>query len=159
ITAAVYSIVANSKILFSLLGSNYKLSGGSIAHIGVAMMLIGMLFSSGYSNIISLNNSGLLLIKEASDEFNQENVLLWLNEPRQMQEYELVYKGQYIESSDFPDYIDRTWIRPTPDPAVVVARQPVQAKNKTYFEKGDSIRIHPENTYFRVDYYKGDAFQ
>src|SRR5690606_19118444 len=159
ITAAVYSIVANGKILINLLNSNYKLAGGSIAHIGVAMMLIGIMFSSGYSSVISLNNSGLLLIREASDEFNQENVLLWLNEPRQMQEYELVYKGQYIESADFPDYIERTLVRPTPDPAVVVARQPLQAKNRTYFEKGDSIRIHPENTYFRVDYYKGEDFQ
>jgi len=123
------------------------------------MMLIGIMFSSGYSNVISLNNSGLLLTREASDEFNQENVLLWLNEPRQMQEYELVYKGQYIESADFPDYIERTLVRPTPDPAVVVARQPLQAKNRTYFEKGDSIRIHPENTYFRVDYYKDEDFQ
>lgn len=159
ITASVYSIVANGKILINLLNSNYKLAGGSIAHIGVAMMLIGIMFSSGYSSVISLNNSGLLLIKEASDEFNQENVLLWLNEPRQMQEYELVYKGQYIESADFPDYIERTMVRSTPDPAVVVARQPLEAKNRTYFEKGDSIRIHPENTYFRVDYYRGDDFQ
>lgn len=159
ITAAIYSIVANSKILLGVLKSNYKLSGGSIAHIGVAMMLIGIMFSSGYSSVISLNNSGLLLIKEASDEFNQENVLLWLNEPRQMQEYELVYKGQYIESSAIPEYIDRTWIRPTFDPAIVVARQEIKVKDKVYFNKGDSIRIHPENTYFKVDYRKDGEHQ
>lgn len=159
ITASLYSIVANGKILLNVLKSNYKLSGGSIAHIGVAMMLIGIMFSSGYSSVISLNNSGLLLIKEASDEFNQENVLLWLNEPRQMQEYELVYKGQYVESSAVPGYIERAILRPTHDPAIMVARKEIKAKNKVYFDKGDSIRIHPENTYFKVDYRKDGEHQ
>ena len=153
-TAATYSIVANGKILWRVLQSNYKLSGGSIAHIGVAMILIGIMFSSGYSKVISLNNSGLLLIKEASDDFNQENVLLWLNEPRQMQDYELVYEGQYVEPLEGGDYIEKTFLRPTINPSKGIAREDILVEDRLLYAKGDTVSIYPENTYFKVNYRK-----
>ncbi len=159
ITASTYSIIANGKILMGIFRSNYKLSGGSIAHIGVAMMLIGIMFSSGYSKVISLNNSGLLLFKDASDEFNQENVLLWLNEPRQMQEYELVYKGQYIEPVSGSEYLDKTWLKPTPDPRLTIAKKDIIIEDKKHYSKGDTISIYPESTYFKVDYSKEGQHQ
>ena len=61
LTASIYSITANSAILLRFKQTNMKLSGGSIAHIGIGLMLIGILFSSGYSKILSKNNTGLLL--------------------------------------------------------------------------------------------------
>ena len=60
LTASIYSITANSAILLRFKRTNMKLSGGSIAHIGIGLMLIGILFSSGYSKILSKNNTGLL---------------------------------------------------------------------------------------------------
>ena len=44
--SGIYSIVANAKILIDLLkAGSYKLTGGTVAHIGIAMMLIGIMFS------------------------------------------------------------------------------------------------------------------
>jgi hypothetical protein len=43
--ASVFIILSNVKVLSSLLKLNPKLSGGAFAHIGVGMMLIGILFS------------------------------------------------------------------------------------------------------------------
>ncbi len=108
LTASIYSIFANGKILISVARSNIKLSGGSIAHIGVAMMLIGILFSSGYSKILSKNNTGLLWSKEFPDEVNQNNLLLFLNEPRQMAGYSLNYKGlrKLTKNSGYVDIND-----------------------------------------------------
>lgn len=158
-TASIYSIVANGKILMGIFRSNYKLSGGSIAHMGIAMILIGIMFSSGYSKVISLNNSGLLLFNDASDEFNQENVLLWLNEPRQMQEYELIYKGQYVEPVSGGDYIEKSLLKPTPEARLAIASNDIIIEDEKKYSKGDTITIYPENTYFKVDYHKDGAHQ
>ena len=46
LVASVYTIVANTSILFNLLKKqSYKLSGGAIAHIGLGMMLLGYAYS------------------------------------------------------------------------------------------------------------------
>ena len=150
--AAIYSVVANFYILFGLKKQNFNLAGGSVAHIGIAMILVGILFSSGYSKVISLNSSGLLYSKNMSDEMNRENVLLWLNEPEKMQQYQLVYKGQYKEIEGVPDYVDKKLLRLTPDPYKVVALGDYYYKGKKHFSKGDSLKTYPENTYFRVEY-------
>ncbi|MCG8390765.1 MAG: cytochrome c biogenesis protein CcsA, partial [Cytophagales bacterium] len=59
--AGTYTVVANAKILINVLKTSPKLSGGAITHIGVGLMLIGVLFSSGYSKVVSLNNTGMLI--------------------------------------------------------------------------------------------------
>ncbi len=65
--ASVFSLFSNLSIFFSVVRNNYRLTGGAIAHIGVAMMLIGILYSSGYSKTISINTSGLLYSKQLSN--------------------------------------------------------------------------------------------
>lgn len=155
LTAGIYSLVANSTILLRLLKKkSFKLAGGSVAHIGIAMMLLGILFSAGYSRVISLNTSGLLFSKDMSDEMNQENVLLFANEPRIMNEYELTYKGQRIELAGIPGFPSRKMVRKTLDDHVVVAIADYLHEGKTVFEKGDTLTILPENTYFEVEYKK-----
>ncbi|MEQ9229696.1 MAG: cytochrome c biogenesis protein CcsA, partial [Cyclobacteriaceae bacterium] len=105
LTASVYSIVSNAFIFVSLAKTNIRLSGGAVAHIGIAMMLIGILFSSGYSNIISTNYTGYVWNDEFPDEVNQNNLLLFQNEPRQMAEYSMLYKGmrKYTKEAGFVD--------------------------------------------------------
>lgn len=152
LTASIYTIVANGKILFGVVQSNFKLSGGAVAHIGVGMILIGIMFSSGYSQVISLNNSGLLLIKDASDEFNQENVLLWLNEPRQMKDYELIYRGPRVEIKGISEYIKKSLVEPTNDPYKVLAKEDIIIDGEKYFNEGDTLETYPENTYYEVQY-------
>lgn len=157
LTAGIYSLVANSTILIRLLKKkSFKLAGGSIAHIGIAMMLLGILFSSGYSTIISLNTSGSLFSKEMSNEMNQENVLLFANEPIIMNEYELTYKGQRVELAGIPGFPPKKLVRKTTDMHKVVAKGEYLHDSKTVFEKGDTLTILPENTYFEVEYKKGD---
>ncbi len=155
--AAIYTVVANFTILFRLKRQNFKLAGGSVAHIGVAMILLGIMFSSGYSKVISLNNSGLLYSREITDEMNRENILLWLNEPEKMQEYELVYKGQFQEVEGVPGYVDKTLFRLTNDPYKVVARADYYAKGKKHFTKGDTLKVYPENTFYQVEYTDADG--
>ena len=155
LTAGVYSLVANSTILIRLLQKKrLRLAGGAVAHIGIALMLLGILFSAGYSRIISLNNSGLLFSKDMSDEMNQENVLLFANEPRTMNEYELTYKGQRIELAGIPGFPSKKLVKKTLDEHTVVAIGEYIHNGRKVFERGDTLTILPENTYFEVEYKK-----
>jgi cytochrome c-type biogenesis protein CcmF len=159
-TVAIYSIVANLKVLTSLSKKSFKLTGGAVAHIGVAMMLIGVMFSSGYSKVVSLNTSGLLYHKDFPDEINRENVLLFADDPRPMQDYELIYKGQAKEAKGFPGYIHNSKLLPVGKPEKAIAREDIFHKNIQYFSKGDTLEVNPENTYFEVLYRnkKGEEF-
>ncbi|MEQ8581119.1 MAG: cytochrome c biogenesis protein CcsA [Marinoscillum sp.] len=157
LTASVYSIFANGKILISVARSNIKLSGGSIAHIGVAMMLIGILFSSGYSKILSKNNTGLLWSKEFPDEVNQNNLLLFLNEPRQMAGYSLNYKGLRKLTKN-AGYVDINDIEGAISPLQLVMGNESRTSTDVLLKKGDTIAIiNPENSYFEIEYSKLDG--
>ncbi|MEM9895234.1 MAG: cytochrome c biogenesis protein CcsA, partial [Bacteroidota bacterium] len=139
--ASMYSIFANLKILQGILKRNVKLSGGSVTHIGVAMMLIGILFSSGYSTILSKNYTSMVWSRDFPEEVNRDNLLLFLNEPRQMQEYSMVYKGVRKWTRE-NGYVDVNDLRPTSDPLKVV-----ELENK------DTLTlINPENSYFEIEY-------
>jgi cytochrome c-type biogenesis protein CcmF len=160
LTAGIYSIVANTTILLGIAKGNFSLAGGSVAHIGVAMILIGIMFSSGFSKVISLNESGLLIFRDPSGELakeNLENVVLWLNEPRAMQEFELKYKGPRIEVAGFPGYLKHKQVQLTRDPYRVVAAEDLYSKGRKYFSKGDTLKINPENTYYEVEYVQNNG--
>jgi cytochrome c-type biogenesis protein CcmF len=158
LTAGLYSIVANGKILFRVWKSNYKLSGGSIAHIGIAMVLIGILFSSGYSKIVSINYTGMAWNSDFPDDINKKNLLLFLNEPRQMGDYSLNYKGLRKIVKGVPGYVQVNLLEETSNPVLSVATKEIKIDDKTYFEEGDTVRIkNQENTYFEIEYKKADG--
>jgi cytochrome c-type biogenesis protein CcmF len=155
LTAGIYSLIANSTILLRLLKKqSFRLAGGAIAHIGIALMLLGILFSAGYSRVISLNTSGKVFSKDMSDQMNLENVLLFVNEPRTMSDYELTYKGQRVELEGVPGFPPKNLIRKTKDEHIVVAIADYIFNGKTIFEEGDTLTILPENTYYEVEYDK-----
>ncbi|MCS6820405.1 MAG: cytochrome c biogenesis protein CcsA [Microscillaceae bacterium] len=151
--ASIYTIVANATILLNMLRKQtFKLTGGAIAHMGIGLMLIGILFSAGYSKVISKNTTGLLYSKEFPDEMNTDNILLWLNQPTKMGDYYLTYSGTYLDAKKFPTYLKKSWVIATSDPNKVIAKQDIHHEGKTYFKQGDTIQIYPENTYYKVDY-------
>jgi len=96
----------------------------------------------------------LLFSKDMSDEMNQENVLLFVNEPKTMNEYELTYKGKRIELAGVPGFPSRKLIRKTLDDHTVVAIADYIHEGERVFESGDTLTILPENTYFEVEYKK-----
>ena len=155
---SIYAIVANASILINLLRKSPGLSGGSIAHIGIALMLVGILYSSGYSKVVSLNNSGLRLFKESNAEMDRENVLLWLNQPREMGEFTLVYKGPRKEIRGYNQLVNFYDLAPTKEPTRFVLRENLGTDGITAFAKGDTVTIYEENTYYEVEYFKGEEY-
>ncbi len=151
---SLFSLFSNISIFFSVIKNNYRLAGGAIAHIGVALMLIGILYSSGFSKTISLNSSGLLYSKQLSNEQNAENILLFRNDPQRMKEFSLKYKGSRLEAKGYPDYLNKDYLIQLENPELVVTRKDVVYDGEVYYKKGDTIKISPENTYYEVEYTK-----
>ncbi|HEX5171368.1 MAG TPA: cytochrome c biogenesis protein CcsA [Cyclobacteriaceae bacterium] len=150
--AGIFTAIANAKILFSLIKKNPGLSGGAVAHIGVGLMLIGIMASSGYSKVVSLNNTGMLISKEFSDEFNRDNLLLFVNEPRTMAGYEIEYRGECVEPRNKSGYVNKSDIMLTNDPFKVVAKRDISFNGRKLYNAGEEFEIFPENTYYKIEF-------
>lgn len=153
--AGVFTLVANSKILFSLLKTSPGLSGGAVSHIGVGMMLVGIMFSAGYSKVVSLNNTGLQISKEFSKEFNRDNLLLFVNEPRNMWGFDIEYLGERLEPRYHSGFIRKSDIQETDDRDRVIAKFDMVVGKKEYTAK-DTIDIHGENTFYEIQLRRGN---
>jgi cytochrome c-type biogenesis protein CcmF len=158
LTTSLFTVIANSIVLFNVLKSNVRLSGGAIAHTGIGMMLIGILFSSGFSKIVSYNVKGVAFTDDT--EMNKENVLLFRGEPVKMNDLTLTYKGSYFEGKDFPGYIPKENIFPTENISKAVAKKDIIYKDEIYYKAGDTLAINPENSFYEVLFEKdnGESF-
>jgi cytochrome c-type biogenesis protein CcmF len=152
--AGLFTVIANGKILWGILKSSPGLSGGAVAHIGVGLMLVGVLFSSGYSTVVSLNNTGMLISRQLSEEFNRENLLLFVNEPRTMAGYEIEYMGERIEPRFKKGYVEKSHIEYTDDPYTVIAKHDLEFKGRKLFKAGERFEIYPENTFYEIEFRK-----
>jgi cytochrome c-type biogenesis protein CcmF len=158
LTACVFSLVCNGSIIWDLLRKQKaKISGGAITHIGVALMLIGIMYSSGYSKVISLNNSGLLIsnaeaFTNNNNQENKENVMLWLNKPNKMGNYLLTYKGQRIEARELSGYLPKEDLEVLPNDFRAVAQKDIVQDGKTQYKQGDTLEVFTENTFYEIEY-------
>ncbi|HEY9044591.1 MAG TPA: cytochrome c biogenesis protein CcsA [Ohtaekwangia sp.] len=153
--AGIFTIIANGSIAWSVMRSSPGMSGGAIAHIGIGLMLIGVMFSAGYSKIVSLNNTGMLISKEFSQDFNRDNLLLFVHEPRTMWGYDIEYLGERLEPRYHAGYIRKSDVVPTPDKDKVIAKSKLTIGGEVYKPK-DTIEVRGENTFFEIELRKGD---
>lgn len=156
--SGLFALVANGQILIHLIKQKASLSGGATAHLGLAVMLIGILFSAGYSKVVSLNNSGFA-ISNKSEEFtkdnnkeNKENLPLWLGQGAQMQDYLVTYKGRKIALREHAGYFNRKDFELIEGDFRAVALKDIQQNGKEIAKKGDTIIVEPENTYYELEF-------
>ncbi|PKK37816.1 cytochrome C biogenesis protein [Siphonobacter sp. SORGH_AS_0500] len=157
--AAIFSLVVNFSTILTVLKGKWQLSGGAVSHIGIALMLIGVLFSSGYSKVVSQNRSGLIIFndKKVDTKENVDNQLLWMNQPQQLDKYLVTYKGQFLEAREVPGYLPKSWVELIENDFHAVAKQDIVKDGKTYYKKGDTLAVFPENTYYEVEYRQQDG--
>lgn len=78
-----------------------KNMGGSIAHLGFSVLLLGILFSSFNKEVISLNTLGADLGFGTKDpkaqQENRENILLYRNTPVALGNYFAIYRGDSLD--------------------------------------------------------------
>jgi cytochrome c-type biogenesis protein CcmF len=93
--AAIYSVMANAAYIWTGLNGKLKAAGGSIAHLGFALMLAGILISSANKKVISDNRVTGLFLRFAEDpkqkEDPMENLTLVRNEATRLGDYTVTY--------------------------------------------------------------------
>jgi cytochrome c-type biogenesis protein CcmF len=92
--AAVYSVVANASYIRLGLNGKLKAAGGSIAHVGFGLMLVGILLSASKKTVLSINTTGILLnfAPEAKQD-PMENLTLLRGAKTDMGNYWTTYEG------------------------------------------------------------------
>lgn len=94
LVAGVYAVVANILYMFTSLKGRIKNSGGSIAHFGFGLVLVGILLSSGKKEVLSHNTSGISIdFGKGSKEISGENLTLVKGVPMTMGNYKVTYEG------------------------------------------------------------------
>jgi len=118
-------------------------------------MLIGIMFSAGYSRVVSLNNTGLQISKEFSKEFNRDNLLLFIHEPRTMWGFDIEYLGERLEPRYHTGFIRKSDIHQTSDKNLVIAKRDMKIGSKSY-QANDTIRVQGENTFYEIELRRGN---
>jgi len=91
---SIWAFTANLDYLVRILKGNIKHSGSSIAHMGIALILLGALISNVEKQVISRN---MLNVDLGKDFPNNENILLYQGDTLAMGEYYVSYKGKEKE--------------------------------------------------------------
>ncbi|MFI5133541.1 MAG: cytochrome c biogenesis protein CcsA [Chitinophagales bacterium] len=94
VACAVYAIIANAAYIWLGLKGKLNLSGGSIAHVGFGLVLLGILVSSSKKEILSYNTSGIAVnFGEGSKEKSGENLTLVKGMRTDMGKYWVTYES------------------------------------------------------------------
>lgn len=95
--AALFTVLANADILIGLVRRRGRVllsTGGSLAHIGFGLMLLGILFSSGYEQTVSKNFAPGELGAQFPERERLDNVLLVQQQPKFIPGYRVIYRGK-----------------------------------------------------------------
>jgi cytochrome c-type biogenesis protein CcmF len=156
--SSLFSVYANGSILWFLARQKVSIAGGALSHVGLAVMLIGILFSSGYSKVVSLNRSGFAISNKVEqftkddNKENKENLPLWLGQGAQMQDYLVTYKGRKIALRGKPGYYNKKDFEVIEGDFHAVALRDVEADGVSIAKKGDTLVVEPENNYYELEF-------
>ncbi|MES2893819.1 MAG: cytochrome c biogenesis protein CcsA [Bacteroidota bacterium] len=95
--ACIYAIAGNAHYIWKGLNGKFKAAGGSVAHMGFALMIAGMLISSGNKKVISEERFKDFVIEMGVDPLTKkqdnpaENINLVRHVPKKMGAYDVTY--------------------------------------------------------------------
>lgn len=92
VACSVYTIIANAAYIWLGIKGKLKLSGGSVAHVGFGMVLLGILISSSNKEVLSNNINGIPAPLDKSEN-PRENLTLVKGLTVDMSKYSLTYEG------------------------------------------------------------------
>ena len=109
--AAVYSIVANSSYIWLVMKGRVKAAGASVAHVGFALVLLGILISSSKKSVLSYNTTGMSPLKIGDKESPLENITLVKGVSTDMGKYMVTYKGDTLNKNDRKRYYEINFVK------------------------------------------------
>ena len=94
---SIYAVIANTAYIWVGVKGKLLLSGGSIAHLGFGLLLVGILISSSKKEVLSWNTSGIFVpLGENSKERPGENLTLVRGVPTTMGNYNVTYERDSV---------------------------------------------------------------
>ena len=97
IFVAFFAFWGNAEVMWRSARGNLKLAGGAATHIGFAIVVLGIVTSSGLNNPIGRNGAQL--------GASRDNFVISRGETRVIQGYTVTYTGQGIDEKGLPTYI------------------------------------------------------
>jgi len=146
-TLITFTLFANGFILF-LKYDALKNAAGSLAHVGVTVMILGILISQAYQKVLTDTS-------QFKHELNRAgNVLLVKNKPVKIKEYDVTYHKSFIETTE-GEKIDKSYINPVFNPNNMVFNSDYEGEENNY-KKGDEITVDKENAFYKVSFKSAD---
>jgi len=104
--AAVYSIVANFSYIWLVMKGKIKAAGASVAHVGFAMTLLGILISSAEKSVLSYNTTNMSPLKIGDKESPLENITLIKGIATDMGKYTVTFTKDTLNERDRKRYYE-----------------------------------------------------
>ncbi len=147
--ASVYAFVANAMYIWSGLNGKLKAAGGSVAHLGFAMMLAGILFSSSNKEVISSSAAnGINLQISGKDPLTKqtdnptENLTLIRQVPAAMGPYEVTYLKDSLGNEKGRRFYELLFQRK--DKATKKVVEEFRLNPDVYLMKGNNMSSNPD---------------
>jgi cytochrome c-type biogenesis protein CcmF len=154
---SLYTIFSSLSYMLIVLKGRWSTSGGSVAHLGFGVFLVGVLLSQYKMQVVSLNEAGINFGKEFEGKEQLENILLVKDSTYNMAGYEITYTGRRAEKNDqiyTVDYVrkqgDKITEKFTLSPYVVTNKKNgkfIKPKYQTLFDKR---YFHPHSSSSRL---------
>ncbi|HEY1200041.1 MAG TPA: cytochrome c-type biogenesis CcmF C-terminal domain-containing protein, partial [Niastella sp.] len=97
--AAVYAVIANAAYIYTGLNGKWKAAGGSVAHFGFALMLVGILISSSKKEVLSVNTFNPLNFGPEKPKEGFENLTLFQGVKTDMGKYWATYEKDSVSEN------------------------------------------------------------
>jgi len=92
--SSIFAAVANANYMLLILKGKIRKAGASVAHIGFAVVMLGVLISTSKKDIISQNTSGKSVESLGEKFSNNDNILLTQGDTLPMGKYMVTYVGK-----------------------------------------------------------------
>ena len=95
--SGVFAIILNADYIITILKGNLKISGSAVSHMGLGIMLIGVLFSGVNKDYISKGFMQAEMIEGMDETESKRNILLPKGLPVRMGDYTVTYNKSELE--------------------------------------------------------------
>ncbi len=95
--SGVFSILINMNYILSVVKFNMKLAGSAMGHLGIGILMIGVLFSGANKDFVSRGFMDASMIEGFTEEDADKNILLPKGLPTKMSDYLVTYVGDEID--------------------------------------------------------------
>ena len=131
-----FALFGNGLVLWKIGRGNMRLAGGAISHIGFMIMVLGIIASSSFNNPLA--------------DSSRENFILELGQTRNIEGYEVSYRGKDFTPEGRPiyivDFVDPKGRSFTSKPVVYKSNKDQWIQNpdiQMYFEKDIFVAVSP----------------